>query len=125
MQIAATSSMLSLLLLGACASGVPADPPPLGNQQAVSGLVPEPTGFKASAGSGAASSAQSTAGTGSSSSASASTTFVGRPAAGSGGASAARGPECQKLACVDIFDCVFVYLGNKCAFTKCEAGVCN
>jgi hypothetical protein len=124
MQIAATSSMLSLLLLGACASGVPADPPPLGNPQSASGLVPEPTGFKASAGSGASSATRAAAGSGASA-ASSSSTFAGSPAAGSGGAAATRGPECQKLACVDIFDCVFVYLGNKCAFTKCEAGFCN
>jgi hypothetical protein len=125
MQIAATLSMLSLLLLGACASGVPADPPPLGNQQSASGLVPEPAGFKASAGSGATSAMRAVAGSGSSSTSSSGSTFAGSPAAGGGGAAAARGPECQKLACVDIFDCVFVYLGNKCAFTKCEAGFCN
>jgi hypothetical protein len=123
MQLAATSSILSLLLLGACASGVPADPPPL-NLQATSSLVPEPSGFKTAGGSSARGAAGSSSASSSSSSAS-SSTFAGSSAAGSGGAGAARGPECQKLTCVDIFDCVFVYLGNKCAFTKCEAGFCN
>jgi hypothetical protein len=125
MQLTATSSILSLLLFGACASGVPADPPPLANPQAASGLVPEPAGFNAAAGARALSNAQGAAGSSASSSASSSSTLAGRSAAGSGGAAATRGPECQKLACVEIFDCVFVHLGNQCAFTKCEAGFCN
>jgi hypothetical protein len=109
-------------LLNGCAVGVPAEPPPFNDpmaQQGVNGLVAEPPGFAASGRAGS-SPLRATAGTGSTTSSAGSSV----PAAGSGGSGAARGPECQNLTCTTIFDCVFVHLGNKCAFTKCQGGVC-
>jgi hypothetical protein len=41
---------------------------------------------------------------------------------GSGGAMPA---SCANKACVDVFDCVFVYLGNSCGYTACTGGICK
>jgi hypothetical protein len=119
-------AMVLLSLSSGCAVGVPAEPPPLTDpmaQQGVNGLVASPPGFGAS-GRGGSSAVRATAGRGSAAGS------AGSVAAGSGGASAGRGPgatrgpECEKLTCSTILDCVFMHFGNKCAFTKCESGVC-
>jgi hypothetical protein len=43
-------------------------------------------------------------------------------APGSGGT---RSASCNNLACFDVFDCAFLYIGNTCAFTACTNGICK
>jgi hypothetical protein len=110
LSVARTSLLSCSIMLGACASGVPAEPPPLASASAAGSgsLVPGVAGARASG---------------------AQTSFAGAAAAaGAGGVSGgvtSGTAACQNLACVDVFDCVFLYLGNQCAFTKCESGVCR
>ncbi len=45
--------------------------------------------------------------------------------AGISGAGGAMPASCANKVCVDVFDCVFVYLGNSCGYTACTGGICK